>query len=225
MEYTPALARLEAICRQAAGDGAAEIASANTIPSPRSEEKQAVQAAEELFPRTEIIQKRRVSAATGRVLVDQEARKATALDEARKKEDPRGFSHAIHCAHPFATYLAAWATIFLVIAGVVLVLSVAGLLIGLEYTGSAGLIFAAVLAVVVINYAIMLGLAACSTCRVSIFSFRRYARNRKAHHIPLLGYTVSTALSVIFCLRYRCPSCGTPQKLFGHRHRTKRNTH
>ncbi len=209
-ERLPNLNRVYEICRLSGAN------SAQPLPARTSEPVPAQSDADYSLAQP---QKRRCSAATGRMLVAHEARQAKALDATHKKEDPRDFSHAIHCAHPFATYLAAWATVFLAIAGLTLLLSVAGLLIGIVYIGPAGLIFVAVLIVVVLNYAIMMNMANCSTCRISIFSFRRYARNRKAHHFPLLGYTIPTALSVIFCLRYRCPSCGTPQKLFGRRHR------
>ncbi len=166
----------------------------------------------------------RYSAATGRMLVDDHlgSNKALSLDERRKKDNPRDFSHAICSQHPLAIYLGAWATVFLVAAIIVLLLGVAGLLIGIEFQGKESVMVAAATVVVVLFYAIMLSMATCSTCRVSVFSFRRYPRHRKAHHIFLLGYTFATALYTIFFFRYRCPSCGTPQKLFGRRHRRSR---
>ncbi len=165
----------------------------------------------------------RYSTATGRMLVDDqlEARKAISLDERRKKEDPRDFSHAICSQHPVAIYLGAWATLFLICGVLGLLLGVAGLLIGIDFSESSKPLLAGFVACVLF-YAFMLGSATCSTCRISVFSFRRYPRHRKAHRLPLLGYTISTALYTIFFFRYRCPSCGTPQKLFGRRHRRSR---
>lgn len=61
----------------------------------------------------------------------------------------------------------------------------------------------------------------CPVCRIRVFSFREYPRNKFAHKIPLVGYTLTAALSTIFRLQYRCPSCGTTIKLLGkkkHRH-------
>ncbi len=219
MEFQPDLSRLEYICRQAAGGvPPADTNASSSLP----EKEKAPIPREAFFPHAAEPQKRRFSAATGRMLVDHEARKAAALDENRRKDNPQGFSHAIHCAHPFATYLGAWFTLFFYITVIILVTCVAGLLIGIEYDGRSALPVAAGMVAIVIGYAILLNSALCSTCRISVFSFRRFPKHRKAHRIPLLGYTLATALSVIFCLRYRCPSCGTPQKLFGRRSRRKR---
>lgn len=55
--------------------------------------------------------------------------------------------------------------------------------------------------------------ATCPVCHMRLFTFRNYARNRAAHHMPILGYNAATALHILFCLRYNCPGCGTPVKL------------
>ncbi len=164
-------------------------------------------------------ERKRLSAATGRLLeTDEGASQATELDERRKKDNPRSFSHAICSSHPLATYLGAWFTCLVIIGVIALLVVVFGLLVDIEIGASSRLVAAAVLLVIAI-YAYLLRRALCSTCRISIFSFRRYPRHRDAHYIPLLGHTLATALSIIFLFRYRCPSCATPQKLFGRRHR------
>lgn len=53
----------------------------------------------------------------------------------------------------------------------------------------------------------------CSVCNISLFSWKRYRRNRHCHHIPLLGYQLPTAFHILFFFWFRCPSCGTPQEL------------
>ncbi len=215
LDYEPELSRLEQICNQAAEKlNLKREDAAGQWRTPGGHAPHGAALPEE----PEVL---RYSAATGRMLVDDQipAKKAIALDERRRKENPRDFSHAICSQHPFATYLGAWATLFLVVAITVLLLGVAGLLIGIEFQGKEWVMVSAALVGVVLFYAIMLSMATCSTCRISIFSFRRYPRHRKAHRLPVLGYTIATALYTIFFFRHRCPSCGTPQKLFGRRHR------
>ena len=58
----------------------------------------------------------------------------------------------------------------------------------------------------------------------SFSNFPLAARNRAANYLPGLGYNVATALYIIFCLRYNCPGCGTPVKLFG-KHRGRHIHH
>ncbi len=216
LEFHPELSRLEYICAQVTKGTPSAGASPSAMPE---KEKLSETYAAPLFAPTAEPEKHRYSAATGRKLVAHEARQAAALDDKRKKDNPHNFSHAIHCAHPYATWLGAWFTVFLYLTIACLVLSVIGLLIGIEFDGHAALPYAAGMVAIVITYAILTNMALCSTCRIPIFSFRRYPKHRKAHRIPLLGVTIPTALSIIFCLRYRCPSCGTPQKLFGRRKR------
>ncbi len=220
LKFTPEYARLEAICKQAAGNTQLPEEEAGTW----NDITEVSQPEGNGMALPEVSTRRHYSRATGRVLMDEDVKKAQSLDDNHKKDDPRGFNHSICCAHPIATYLSAWATWALAFAVLTLGLCVVGLLIGIKFAGTMGIILAVVLVSIVITYAILLKMATCATCRVPIFSFRRYPRNRKAHYIPLLGYTLATALSVIFCFRYRCPSCGTPQKLFGkHRHTGRRN--
>ena len=132
----------------------------------------------------------------------------------KEKDDPRSFAHSICCARPLTIYLGAWATLALVAAIITIMGILFQLLIGVKLSQGHIRVAEVVLGVLIVYYYFMRR-STCSTCRINIFSFRRYPRHRQAHHFPLLGCTVSTALSVIFCLRYRCPSCGTPQKLYG----------
>ncbi len=217
------LTRLEYICQQAANSIQMSSAEATTLWQDRGERslpgRTAALPSGSATPST-----RRYSTATGRVLVNHEAKKAEALDEAHKKSDPRDFSHAITCAHPVAIYLGAWFTVFFYLSVIMLALGVTGLLIGIEYPREFALPVVAAVLFGTVGYALMLSSALCSTCRISVFSLRRYPRHRKAHHLPLLGHTFATALYVIFFFRFRCPSCGTPQKLFGRRRRNRRSS-
>lgn len=53
----------------------------------------------------------------------------------------------------------------------------------------------------------------CCTCGLSIFSLRSYDRSKARHHVPLLGYQLPTAIHILLFRKFRCPSCGTPQRL------------
>lgn len=53
----------------------------------------------------------------------------------------------------------------------------------------------------------------CSVCKIGIFSWKRYHRNRLSHSIPLLGCQLPTALHILIFRWFRCPSCGTAQEL------------
>lgn len=53
----------------------------------------------------------------------------------------------------------------------------------------------------------------CPVCNMKLYSIHRYGRNHHAHHLPFIGYAGATALHIIFRLWFRCPACGTPQRL------------
>ena len=53
----------------------------------------------------------------------------------------------------------------------------------------------------------------CPVCNMKLYSIHRYSRNHHAHHLPLIGYTGATALHILFRFWFRCPACGTPQRL------------
>ncbi len=216
LNFHPEPSRLEYICRQALTGVQLPEEEAADLWQPQS------LVGTGITPAHEVAAGRRFSTATGRMLVNDhhQVRMAEGLDESRRKEDPRDFSHAICSQHPIAIYLGAWATLFLYISIIILLLGVVGILIGVDYKDIPRPLLGAIVGAFLF-YSLVLNLASCSTCRISIFSFRRYPRHRKAHRIPLLGYTIATALYVIFCFRFRCPSCGTSQKLLGRR-RSKR---
>ncbi len=50
----------------------------------------------------------------------------------------------------------------------------------------------------------------CSVCRAHVFSFKKYTRNKAAHHIPLFGYVFATALHIFLFRWFRCPAWFLP---------------
>jgi hypothetical protein len=55
--------------------------------------------------------------------------------------------------------------------------------------------------------------SSCRICGQKCFVPRNCLKNRKAHHIPLLGYVFSVALHIILFRWFRCTFCGTPVRL------------
>ncbi len=214
----PPAARLQELCRQAAEQAAGSTPQAG---GNHEEEEEDSVLPRFLGRNVPTFEPARGSRRGGRGKGNGQAIDLADAQPAGPKDDPRGFTHSICCARPIATYFGAWATLALVAAFFAILYILFQLLIGVRLTG-AHIRYAQVLLAVVVVYYLFLRSATCSTCRIGIFSFRRYPRHRQAHHSILLGYTIPTALSIIFCLRYRCPSCGTPQKLYGRSHRRYR---
>ena len=129
----------------------------------------------------------------------------------------------ITCGHPFLLLFGAFATLLVPL----FILSLLGLpymLLLSDYRplGEEEILYILVAVTLVVPDLLMVRLVRCSVCHMNIYTFRNYPFHSKAHNIPLLGVPISTALRIIFFLRYTCPACGTEQKLFGkrshHRH-------
>ncbi len=124
------------------------------------------------------------------------------------------YHNAVHNTHSIAVYLGAWATILIVadIAAVIIIplLIILGFDISIDIRGTGFMIAVAC----ALPYICFVSRAVCSVCRVRIFSFKKYSHNREAHWMPLLGYALPTALHIAFRFWFRCPACGSPQKLF-----------
>ncbi len=46
--------------------------------------------------------------------------------------------------------------------------------------------------------------ARCAVCHMRVFSLRNFPRSKHAHHAPFIGYTLATALQVVFHRWFRC---------------------
>jgi len=57
------------------------------------------------------------------------------------------------------------------------------------------------------------GTGRCRICGQGQFMPRACRRNAKAHHVPLLGYIIPTALHMLVFRWFRCTYCGTPVRL------------
>jgi hypothetical protein len=69
------------------------------------------------------------------------------------------------------------------------------------------------LAVSVLFYLIWGIAARCRVCGQRQFAPKKCLKNRKAHHIPWIGYIFPTALHAIFYKWFYCTYCGTAVRL------------
>lgn len=53
----------------------------------------------------------------------------------------------------------------------------------------------------------------CRICGQKCFVPRNCLKNKKAHHIPILGYVFAVALHIVLFRWFRCSFCGTPVRL------------
>ncbi|RYD36655.1 MAG: DUF4332 domain-containing protein [Verrucomicrobiaceae bacterium] len=75
-------------------------------------------------------------------------------------------------------------------------------------------IAAGVLLVLGIAQLIVLTRSRCRVCSCHLFYSRNCVKNRKAHHIPLIGHTASLALHLLMFQWFRCMYCGTAIRLW-----------
>lgn len=128
----------------------------------------------------------------------------------------------IHCVRPFRVFFGALATILLAVDMVACVAVPLYLLTGLETSANLNLLAYIALAAA-LPYFIIARRARCPVCNLRLFSFfHRFSRNRKAHHLLFLGYSVTTALHIIFRFWFCCPACGTAQRLLHRKHARRR---
>ena len=71
-----------------------------------------------------------------------------------------------------------------------------------------------ILLVLGITQLVIMGRIRCRICTCHLFHSRNTVKNRKAHHIPGLGYTASLALHLLLFQWFRCMYCGTAIKLW-----------
>lgn len=135
----------------------------------------------------------------------------------------------VTCGHPFLLLFGAFATVLIPFFMLSLI-GVPYMLLLSDYRplGEEEIVYILVAFALVIPHLATVRMVHCSVCHMHTFTFRNYQHHSKAHRFPLLGVPISTALRIIFFLRYTCPACGTEQKLFGkrssHRHSHRSNS-
>lgn len=142
------------------------------------------------------------------------------LSPAEKLERMHGLSkhfHAIRCSHPMRVYFGAWATLLLIIPFFAL-LAIPTMLLTGDIDSGKPLYYGLAFAALVLPWFLIARRAQCGVCHIPLYRFGNYPHNRNAHHLPLLGYTLTTALHIIFLFWFRCPACGTMMKLSSNKH-------
>lgn len=121
-------------------------------------------------------------------------------------------SNAICSTRPFRTYISAWLQIWLIVSIILAIIVTYRLLTGIDQSYNLNHI-GAILASGIVPYLFFSRRTKCSVCNMSVFTMQKYTRNKHAHRLPILGYSLTTALHIIFFFWFRCPACGTAQKL------------
>jgi hypothetical protein len=144
-----------------------------------------------------------------------------ALPETNRGVDPnsRRYIRGVLHSHPRQVYWGAWVTIachFFIPAGIL-----AAVFLLLKDNGNPSFAWvpqwflAFPLGVFVFGF-LYLTLSYSATCRICgqrCFVPKNCLKNRKAHHIRLLGYVLSVALHIVLFRWFRCTFCGTPVRL------------
>lgn len=144
-------------------------------------------------------------------------REKSANDSLDVVETVHDKSHCIRSGRPLRIYFGAWCVVLFYIDLLAWFIVPSLMLTGiLELPPK---IVIAALVAGMVPYYFLARRASCTVCNMRIYDRRNFPKNRFAHYIPLLGHVLATALHVIFCMWFRCPACGTPQRLIRRTHR------
>ncbi len=136
------------------------------------------------------------------------AKKVANKQEEKNYLNKKGITHLT----PVLTWFGALSVILL-ISGIIATIVLTAYMLLNDLNGA--LIVAVCFAPIFLSalFYIIVGLRpACSICRGKTFSYKKYTRNKAAHHIRPLGYVLSTALHVLIFRWFRCPYCGSAQQ-------------
>jgi len=142
-------------------------------------------------------------------------------EETNRGKDPnsRFYIKGVLHTHPMSMAFGAIITLLLVIVLPAAIVSAALLFVSDQFPGTLPwvpkwlLAFPAALPVLAFLY-LSFGLGGkCRICGQRLFWPRHCRKNSKAHHFPLLGHIVPTALHMLTFKWFRCIYCGTPVRL------------
>ena len=130
------------------------------------------------------------------------------------EEQRTGFDkgHSIHNSRPLRTYMSAFFTILFYVD--ILAWITVPVLIFMGFLPELNtILLLAVLIAGALPYITYAKYTQCPVCSMPILNRRHFSRNKHAHNCPILGHVFSTALHILFCFWFRCPGCGTPQRI------------
>lgn len=164
-------------------------------------------------PLPQLVEKPRVTVRK----ISQEAPQAEgkiSLSRMSQESAGSGRSKTIHNSRPFRTYFSSLVCMWLILSCFYLLYTAIKATLQFEIPGKLELILPmASLVVSFFFYVVYATKTTCPVCNMKLYSIHRYSRNRKAHHLPFFGYSGATALHILFLFWFRCPACGTPQRL------------
>ena len=122
---------------------------------------------------------------------------------------PRGIRHTT----PVHTWLGAVIAILFWLCGLALIVLLPYILLFNHSVQRWHILILSGIGLTLFLYLIVSFRCRCSVCKIRIFSWQRYVRNKKMHYIWGLGRVVPTALHTLLFRWFRCPSCGTAIRL------------
>ncbi len=141
----------------------------------------------------------------------------TKVDDNQQIKSTGSKSNAICNIRPFRTYFSALVHVGLGVSIVLFLIVTFRFLFEMEENTTL-FISVGLLGLFLFLYICYARKTKCPVCNIGVYSLHNYPRNKHAHYFPLLGYTLATALHIVFFFWFRCPACGTAQKLFKRRH-------
>lgn len=150
---------------------------------------------------------------------DDDLTKEITIEEAvEDSHHRRKSSGAIRNTRPHRTYISAFLFILLYASIVYFIVTAFRFIIGVDDALMLA-ISSAVLLTGLMLYFFFARKTTCPVCSHRIYTFHSFNFNRSAHKLPLLSCSLSTALHIFFFFWFRCPACGTPQKIIGKKRR------
>ncbi len=148
------------------------------------------------------------------VITHRKKHRQNEVDEEQRTGFDKG--HSIHNSRPLRTYISAFFTILFYVD--ILAWITVPLIIFMGFLPELNTkLVLAVLIVGALPYITFAKHTQCPVCSMPILDRRHFSRNKHAHNCPILGHVFCTAMHILFCFWFRCPGCGTPQRLIRRR--------
>lgn len=148
---------------------------------------------------------------------DDDLTREITIEQAMGDSHYKGAKGAIRNTRPQRTYLSAFLFIWLYAGILYFIVTAFRFIIGVDDAVMLA-ISIAVLFTGLLAYFFFVRKTTCPVCSHRIFSFHSFNFNRNAHRWPLLSCSLSTALHIFLLFWFRCPACGTAQRIIGKKH-------
>ncbi len=142
----------------------------------------------------------------------------SATNKGRSPESRRYIRGVLH-SHPASIYTGAFVTLLVMLLTPLSVVSAVLLLLSGEMPDRFGwvpgwlIVFPLLLPLVGICYLIWGLGGSCRVCGQGLFRHSAHLKNKRAHHMPVLGYIFPLCIQILLFHWFRCTHCGTPVRL------------